>query len=102
MLTAAAANPAPEQPAEPEWGKRTLEMLLEERSGLPEWAQRLVRSCLGYSFATQRVFAGRSVIARKVGHGPGPAVVISGDEDDLRAALGLDTEHPADGCRATR
>lgn len=63
-------------------------------SMLPEWAQSLSRTCDGYTFATIRVYNGRSVVATRVSGTNGPAVVITHDEEEMRVALGLKPRKP--------
>jgi hypothetical protein len=65
-------------------------LLVDEQPELPDWARRLTSACPGYCFATQRVYRGRSVVARRVAGGPGPFMVIGGSEEDFRTALHLD------------
>jgi hypothetical protein len=63
-------------------------------SALPEWAESLGRSCGRYKFTTQQVYDGRSVVATKTGDGPGPLLVITRIEEEMRAALGLRSREP--------
>jgi hypothetical protein len=63
---------------------------------LPEWAYQLSRRCTRYNFSTQWVHAGRSVVAVRVSC-TGPALVITRDEDEMRAAIGLRPREPLDG-----
>jgi hypothetical protein len=58
-------------------------------STLPEWARNLVHSCHRYTFTTQQVYNGRSVVATRIDDGPGPLLVITSSEQEMRIALGL-------------
>jgi hypothetical protein len=57
--------------------------------GLPGWASELAEQCPGYRFAPCTVFSGRAVAAVRVTPGPGPHVVITSEECEMRQALGL-------------
>jgi hypothetical protein len=59
-------------------------------NGLPEWAKVLAAECPGYVFSRCEVFRGKAVAAVRT-TGPGPHVVITSDEAEMRAALGLPT-----------
>lgn len=56
---------------------------------LPEWAEQLAQSCSQYRFSSQQVHEGRSVVATRAADGPGPLLVITRSEEEMRAALGL-------------
>jgi hypothetical protein len=56
---------------------------------LPEWAEELSRACPRYVFSSTTVWNGRAVVAVLTGAGSGPLLVITRDEDEMRAALGL-------------
>lgn len=59
-------------------------------NGLPEWAKALAAECPGYTFSRCEVFRGQAVAAVRTS-GQGPRVVITSDETEMRAALGLPT-----------
>src|SRR5919204_2143841 len=61
---------------------------------LPGWAAELAEACGGYTFMTARVHDGDAVEARRAGDGTGPLVVITGSEEEMRAALGLTPRKP--------
>jgi len=67
------------------WGARSV-----LANGLPEWAEVLVAECPGYVFSRCEVFRGPAVAAVRT-TGQGPHVVITSDEAEMRAALGLPT-----------
>ena len=68
-----------------------LDDLAGERPVLPPWAERVAGLCSWYQFTTQWVKTGRAVVARRVVDGTGPAMVITSDESEMLAALGLAT-----------
>ena len=59
-------------------------------NGLPEWAEVLAAECPGYLFSCCEVFRGQAVAAVCTTV-QGPRVVITSDEAEMRAALGLPT-----------
>jgi hypothetical protein len=64
---------------------------------LPAWAEELAGSCLQYTFTTMRIHDGRrAVVAAKSGDGSGPLLVVTTDEGEMRAALGLKPREQAD------
>jgi hypothetical protein len=58
-------------------------------NGLPEWARALAAQCPGYTFSRCELFRRNSVAAVRAAPGTGPDVVITSDEAEMRAALGL-------------
>jgi hypothetical protein len=64
---------------------------------LPAWAETLARSCAGYAFTTQQVREGRSVVATRTGDGPGPVMVITASEAEMRAALKIPACRESEG-----
>jgi hypothetical protein len=79
--------------------------LLSVSQVLPGWAEQVARGCRRYRFWTQRVFEGRAVVAERAGDGPGPSLVITSDEAEMRDAIGLAVQPAAarldDGTAAT-
>ena len=58
---------------------------------LPAWAEQVAGLCPRYEVTTQWVGEGRSVVACRLDDGPGPWLVITPVEAELRTALGLAT-----------
>lgn len=56
---------------------------------LPDWVQPLAGLRPWYQFAPCDVFRGRAVAAVRMAPGAGPHVIITGDEGEMRAALGI-------------
>lgn len=56
---------------------------------LPDWVQPLAGLRPWYQFALCDVFRGRAVAAVRMAPGAGPHVIITGDEGEMRAALGI-------------
>jgi len=57
--------------------------------GLPEWVRALAAQCPEYTFSRCELFRRNSVAAVRAARGTGPDVVITSDEAEMRAALGL-------------
>jgi hypothetical protein len=58
--------------------------------GMPGWARRLASAVPGYTFTSCLVSGGRhAVAAERTGGTTGPVIVITDDEDEMRAALGV-------------
>lgn len=70
---------------------------------MPGWATRLASAVPGYRFSTVRLWDKQSVAAERVSGTTGPVIVITSDENEMRAALGVTSEgsQEADD-RATR
>jgi hypothetical protein len=65
-------------------------------SQLPPWATELARTLQGhYTLTRMQVWDGVSVAAVKSGDGRGPWLVVTDDEDEMRAALGLKPVRPS-------
>jgi hypothetical protein len=62
---------------------------------MPRWATRLASVVPGYRFSTVRVWDRRPVAAERVSGTTGPIIVITSDENEMRAALGM-TSQPAE------
>ncbi|MGD0559278.1 MAG: hypothetical protein ABSA93_30425 [Streptosporangiaceae bacterium] len=58
---------------------------------LPDWVKPLAGLRPWYQFAPCDVFRGRAVAAVRMAPGAGPHVVITADEGEMRAALGIPT-----------
>jgi hypothetical protein len=65
--------------------------LADVRTGLPAWAEQVAGLCPRYEFTTQWVGDGRSVVAYRLEDGPGPWLVVTPVEAEMRQALGLAT-----------
>ena len=63
-------------------------------NGLPEWARALAAQCPEYTFSRCELFRRNSVAAVRAAPGTGPDVVITSDEAEMRAALGLPMTAP--------
>ena len=62
---------------------------VQRGSMLPFWAHELSRDLEGrYRLTTMQVYDGRAVVAVRV-DGAGPLLVVTGDEGEMRQALGL-------------
>lgn len=68
---------------------------LTQGSLLPPWATELARTLQGrYTLTRMQVWSGVSVAAVKSGDGRGPSLVVTDDEEEMRAALGLEPHKP--------
>jgi hypothetical protein len=61
---------------------------------MPGWATRLASVVPGYRFSTVRLWDRHPVVAERVSGTTGPVIVITSDENEMRAALGV-TSQPA-------
>lgn len=59
---------------------------------MPGWATRLASAVPGYRFSTVRLWDKQSVAAERVSGTTGPVIVITSDENEMRAALGVTSE----------
>lgn len=66
-----------------------LEMTRNLAGALPDWVKPLAKLRPSYAFASCDVFRGRAVAAVRMAPGTGPHVVITGNECEMRAALGV-------------
>jgi hypothetical protein len=57
------------------------------RHGLPLWARDLARVFPDYDFRPYGCSRGYAVLAQRNGDGDGPCLVITGDANEMRAAL---------------
>jgi len=68
---------------------------------MPGWATRLASVVPGYRFSTVRLWDRRPVAAERVSGTTGPVIVITSDENEMRAALGVATQPAGDSPEAS-
>jgi hypothetical protein len=66
-----------------------LEITRSRLGALPDWVLPLAELRPSYAFAPCDVFRGRAVAAVRMTPGTGAHVVITDNEDEMRAALGV-------------
>jgi hypothetical protein len=67
---------------------------------MPGWAKRLASVVPGYRFSTVRLWDRHSVAAERVSGTTGPVIVITSDENEMRAALGVTSLPVGDSLKA--